>query len=246
MKLFRIYIGSRHANGAFTQDELRTAIKDGLLPHFQSITLMPGEGWFRGEHEHGIMVLVATEDTLLLLQCVEALRRKLYQDGIGVEFASHYHRVTAGCDLADLARRIVEPHRMAPRTMNPHYSNTVFRAETPDEGWPRAFAIITACDPNGVTADAESNAVRDGRLASLLKERSLRHWRATGGSPDFTHAEPGYAVEVSIQGALQIGRLFEQEAVFWIEDDELILVDCRTEATQRLGSWRNRIVQIAG
>ena len=246
MKLFRIYIGSRYANGAFLPDELRTVIKEELLPHFQSITLMPGEGWFRGEHEMGIMVLVATENTLLLLQCAEALRGRLHQDGVGVEFASYYHRVTAGCDLASLARRIVEPHCAAPHTMNPHYSTTVFRAETPVHGWPSAFAIITACDPNGVTTDEVSNRAHDGRLASLLRERSLRHWRATGGSPDFSHAEPGYAVETSFQDALQIGRLFEQEAIFWIENDELILVDCRTEATHRLGSWRNRIVQSGG
>ena len=109
MKLFRLYLGSQHPHGTFTQDELKDAIKSTLLQHFQSITLMPGEGWFRGEYEPGITVLVATENIALLLQCTEALRSRLRQNGIGVEFASRYHRVTEGRDLAALAWEILDP-----------------------------------------------------------------------------------------------------------------------------------------
>jgi Fic family protein len=35
------------------------------------------------------------------------LREALHQEGIGIEFASRYHRVTEGCNLAKLAREIL-------------------------------------------------------------------------------------------------------------------------------------------
>lgn len=107
MKLFRLYIGTRHEEGAFSVAQLREAIVRTLQPHFPSFTLLGGEGWFRGIPEPGLTVVVATDDLPRLLDAASELRSLLRQDGIGLEFSSHYHRVTEGCDLDAVAREIL-------------------------------------------------------------------------------------------------------------------------------------------
>lgn len=105
------------------------------------------------------------------------------------------------------------------------------------------FAILTACNPRGQTEEFGRNAEHDGRLLVQLQTLGCWHWRVIGGSPDFQHAEPGFAVALPLDDALAIGRNFEQEAIFWIEKDELNVISCRGEAEQKLGSWRERLMR---
>ena len=105
--------------------------------------------------------------------------------------------------------------------MNPLYATALFQTTTPPSDWPRAFAILTACNPRGQTEEMGRNAEHDGRLLVQLQTLRCWHWRVIGGSPDFQHAEPGFAVALPLDDALAIGRTFEQEAIFWIEKDEL-------------------------
>lgn len=85
------------------------------------------------------------------------------------------------------------------------------------------------------------NQSADLQLENDLRHRGLRYWRVTGGSPDFNHAEPGYAVELPLSEALDLGRKYRQEAVFWIERDELYMVACGSGLRQELGSWTERL-----
>ena len=107
MKLFRLYIGSRHDGGVFSIPELREVITRTLQPDFPSFTLFDGEGWFRGVCESGLMVIVATDALPRLLDATARLRTSLRQEGIGVEFSSRYHRVTEGRNLTELAHEIL-------------------------------------------------------------------------------------------------------------------------------------------
>lgn len=127
--------------------------------------------------------------------------------------------------------------------MNPNYATTHFRAE-PFSDWPRSFAIITACNPyhpERHTGSDDENTHLDALLEAHLRELEYRHWRVIGGSPDFVHAEPGFAVEVSLPEGIELGRKFNQEAIFWIEGDDLYLVACQGSERQPLGSWRERL-----
>ena len=125
--------------------------------------------------------------------------------------------------------------------LNPLYATAVFQGVAPADGWPAAFVIITACDPDGKKTDPTVNQSADFQLESELRIKGCRYWRVTGGSPDFAHAESGYAAELPLSEALELGRKYRQEAIFWIERDELIIVGCGSELRQELGSWSERL-----
>ena len=125
--------------------------------------------------------------------------------------------------------------------MNPFYATTLFQAEEPASGWPHAFAILTAHNRDGQTEDAGQNEKHDTGLIQQLEELQCWRWRIVGGSPDFRHAEPGWAIEVPLANALALGNLFKQEAIFWVDGDALSLVACDQTETQALGSWRDRL-----
>ena len=127
--------------------------------------------------------------------------------------------------------------------MNPLYSTALFQAAPPPGGWPRAFAILTAWNPRGRSAAVAQNRQSDARLAARLRELGCWHWRVTGGSPDFRHAEPGFAAALPLLAALALGCEFEQEAIFWIENDELSVIACQGDRREELGSWRTRLAR---
>ncbi len=116
------------------------------------------------------------------------------------------------------------------------YASTVFEHAPFPAGWPRAFWILNAWPPTGETASAAENARNDEALRAALAVRSRRApHRVTGGSPDGTHREPGWAADVGRATALDLGRAFRQVAVFRVEDGRLSVVDCGTGRVHALG-----------
>jgi hypothetical protein len=115
--------------------------------------------------------------------------------------------------------------------MNPDYFETEFEIEEPITHWPRRFAIITAWPPPGQKRSLEENQANDRRLESEL--RSVSDWvvRITGFSPRTRHAEPGCAVELDLASARTIGHRYDQDAIYFIEDDHLFVTHC-TEGSE--------------
>jgi hypothetical protein len=121
--------------------------------------------------------------------------------------------------------------------MNPAYANVRFRAEPPAEGLPNRFGVVTAWNPDGVTADALSNQTANARLEAILQAEALPYFPVTGGSPDFTHAEPGFGINADQGQVVALGRDFNQEAVFWIEHSTVHLCPCSEAPVQVIGTW---------
>lgn len=124
----------------------------------------------------------------------------------------------------------------------PEYDSTVFLLEGEPDVLPACFAIITAWNPEGVPTGSAANDIADGVLHRELEEVGLDPFRATGCSPDLTHREPGWAVVISKVEAIAGGRRHRQLAVWWIRDDELILVDCAAGGETRVARFSERIV----
>lgn len=86
-----------------------------------------------------------------------------------------------------------------------------------DAGLPRAFAVVTSCNPLGRLLDESSNR----RLATVLAiQIAAKHPAARpvlGGSPDGSHREPGWALMISLDEAKGLARSFLQNAVFWYD-----------------------------
>lgn len=124
--------------------------------------------------------------------------------------------------------------------MNPAYHNVHFRADLPKAGLPAAFGIVTACNPDGRTVTDEENQQATESLRSALTAEGYFYFPVTGGSPDFSHAEPGFGVLFkSIEEAVSWGKRFQQEAVFWIHEGCVQLVPCNGSAAVELGPWQS-------
>ena len=96
------------------------------------------------------------------------------------------------------------------------YYETRFTLDGAPDPLPGRFAIITAHNPMDGAWSKRMNAGADHRLRRLLERKLLPHFRATGHSPDHSHAEAGWALVVDLDTSLAIARRFKQRAIWWI------------------------------
>lgn len=113
------------------------------------------------------------------------------------------------------------------------------------------FAVITAYNPTGQSPDEETNRQQNERLAERIAERtgersgerSAERTAARtaarppahtphlipvdGRSPDGSHVEPGYGVELSLEEACALAREFGQTAIFWWDGTVFWLVEAK-------------------
>jgi hypothetical protein len=122
----------------------------------------------------------------------------------------------------------------------PAFLQAVFHGAEPWGGWSEEFVIVTACNPRGELVDAERNECLDQELSGLLEVKGLAHSRMTGGSPDCSHREPRYLVECDGEVGLELGRKFEQVAIYGVVDGELYLVDCQDGKQTPVAKWASR------
>jgi hypothetical protein len=124
-----------------------------------------------------------------------------------------------------------------------HYLQTVFLVKRPaPDTWPDAFAVITACNPLGQHLDDKSNRSAGVRLRRTISRLGLKRHRVTGMSADMKHRESGFAVwGCGLAGALDLGRQFNQDAIFWVEDGRLDVVSSATGERQHVALWAQRL-----
>jgi hypothetical protein len=104
MKLFTLYLGS--LNGQAPTIESITAM---VGRRFESFTLMEAHGVFRGASERMWLVRIATDGAEKILLLASELREQWKQDGVGIELAGSYLRVTAETDLRELTEALDRP-----------------------------------------------------------------------------------------------------------------------------------------
>jgi hypothetical protein len=115
------------------------------------------------------------------------------------------------------------------------FAQAVFRGAPLPADWPADFAIITACDPDGVPTTAEHNRAADEAFEAELRAAGYRLHRITGGSADGVHLEPGWGVPIGLPGAVEYGRRYRQLAVFYVQGGAVSLVDCADGSVEGLG-----------
>lgn len=122
--------------------------------------------------------------------------------------------------------------------MNSAYLGAVFEAT---EDTPEQFAIITAYNQHGRLSPESRNRHQDMTLKAVLEGKGLNTVRVTGRDEHNTHREPGWAVELPLSEALKLGRLFKQEAIYYVQNGQLSLHMCDTGETVKLGLWSDRL-----
>jgi hypothetical protein len=86
------------------------------------------------------------------------------------------------------------------------------------------FAIITPCNPLGVTLEDQPNAKRLTAFRAELDQLGIRTVEADGWSPDRTHVERGNACALSLTAAMALARRWQQLALFWFDGAELAVI----------------------
>jgi hypothetical protein len=125
----------------------------------------------------------------------------------------------------------------------PEYHTTRFVPKEPTPArWPEAFAVITACNPLGQGLDEEADKAATVRLRKAISRLGLKRHRVTGVSADMKHREAGFAVwGCDPPVALQLGREFAQNAIYWVEKGRLDVVSCSTGEREYVGLWSERV-----
>lgn len=108
--------------------------------------------------------------------------------------------------------------------------------------WPAEFVIISAYATTGKQWPEARNRRADVELGSLLQCESGWLVRIEGYHPTSGHAEPGWAAEVSLSRACEIGLEFLQDAIFHVKGDILSVVNCRyADMLMNIDSFRRRL-----
>lgn len=128
-------------------------------------------------------------------------------------------------------------------TFYPAYFKTRFYAEKGPNKFPNNGVILSAFATTGQVWSSEKNRQADLDLEGLLRTFPNKYlWRLIGYSPDDQHAEPSWLIDLDCQIACEIGLRFEQDALYRIEEGELLVVRCNDAADRaRVGRFDQRI-----
>lgn len=108
--------------------------------------------------------------------------------------------------------------------------------------WPQEFGVITAWNTDGENETTAANAAHDLQLAQRLDELHMQRVRVTGVSPDGTHREEGWACWPCTEAlAAELGREFNQLAVYFVENDHLRVISCSSGERAEVAVWSGRL-----
>ena len=108
---------------------------------------------------------------------------------------------------------------------------------------PSSFAIITAYNPGGIPlVDPHVNQRRDQKFIEKLNVLSYPYFPIQAGNKDFTHSEASYGIGMPLDEAIQLALAFEQDAIFWIEDEYIHLVECASGNSEAIAPWADRLL----
>ena len=105
---------------------------------------------------------------------------------------------------------------------------------------PDSFGIVTPCNPYGRVLSNEENSARLETLQTRLTDLNVIHFRVDGGSRDKVHLEPGFGVIMNKDELVLIGREFDQDAVFWVQNDKVSIITCDSCETSEVCLWSER------
>jgi hypothetical protein len=118
------------------------------------------------------------------------------------------------------------------------YCDPYFRFERDIEY--QNFAIITAWNPGSVWVSTQENHRNNRHLAAEIGHTCCIS--VDVGNHDFSWSEASFAASISQSQALELGRKYGQNAIYYVEREILYLLSCLDKKQPRvlLGDWRPR------
>lgn len=92
----RLYVGLSREDKSEPIDS--DQVVSWLSEHLESFTVTAATGFFRGTQEETLVVMIANDNRQFVIDLAYRLRAHLEQDGIGLEIAGEYQRITAEND----------------------------------------------------------------------------------------------------------------------------------------------------
>lgn len=119
------------------------------------------------------------------------------------------------------------------------YSESFFRFHA--EWEVTNYAVITAWNPYSNLRSKEENCISNHKLEQQLNH--VKHVPVTVGDQTFEWFEESYAAELTPQAAIDLANQFQQNAIYYVIDDELYLIACsEPEVLHKLGTIQPRLV----
>lgn len=89
-----------------------------------------------------------------------------------------------------------------------------------------SFAVITAYNPASTLLSPSQNGLLDRQLLREIELLGSPYRALIGASADLSHMEKSWAVLIDRTMALQLGRKFNQYAIYMVEKGLVSLVPC--------------------
>ncbi|WP_348541610.1 DUF3293 domain-containing protein [Vibrio fluminensis] len=102
------------------------------------------------------------------------------------------------------------------------------------------FVIITANNPASYRLEEQENLIRNKCLQCDLAPHILHN--VLVGNEDFSWSEASFASSISVQLAIELAQKYQQNAIYFVQDEQLKLLSCLPDRTIiNLGKWGHRI-----
>lgn len=125
--------------------------------------------------------------------------------------------------------------------MKEEYTTTRFVLGNAETIVPDHFFIVTGHNPFGNVVSEEENIQMNEILRQQIEHETWPHFAVTGRCAD--HAEDGFGIVCSRHEAIMLGQEFQQDAIYEVRDDQVLLVDCREEEEDVLvGCWSDLLL----
>lgn len=99
---------------------------------------------------------------------------------------------------------------------------------------PSPVFVITGWNPGGVVLSDGEHELANRRIATRIIDLGGRFLHGHGRSPSGDHAEPSLvAWGVTLEQALELGTAEQQDAIFELTGDEVILHSCIDDHVER-------------
>lgn len=111
-----------------------------------------------------------------------------------------------------------------------------------------SFAIISAQNPAGIIVNPFANQLLDMQFQAHLQQIGVPYRSVIGTAPDYSFQEKSWIVLCDKEQAISLARLFTQNAIYWIEQNQLYLVPVllQQKPEEHLGVFQQRLVVLPG
>jgi hypothetical protein len=125
----------------------------------------------------------------------------------------------------------------------PEFLRARFHPQSPMQITDDRMAIVTAENSNGITATNSENRRLTENLAAYLAEHGIHASPMPVGAPDGSHVEESFLIPVDNDRAVEIGRQFQQIAIFMIFSKERVeIVSCEGKGRHQIGNLKDIVV----